>query len=62
MNWASTSLGPDTSHCPHPANLHTPPMAELIIRRGLEEPDNSATFTPHRPARPHNAEDAGVSR
>ncbi|MCC6924549.1 excinuclease ABC subunit UvrB [Novosphingobium sp.] len=27
-------------------------MAELIIRRGLEEPDTSAAFTPHRPARP----------
>jgi excinuclease ABC subunit B len=27
-------------------------MAELIIRRGLEEPDTSANFVPHRPARP----------
>ncbi|MCL4671501.1 MAG: excinuclease ABC subunit UvrB [Sphingomonadaceae bacterium] len=27
-------------------------MAELVIRRGLEEPDTSGTFTPHRPARP----------
>jgi len=27
-------------------------MAELIIRRGLEEPDTSGTFVPHKPARP----------
>jgi excinuclease ABC subunit B len=27
-------------------------MAELVIRRGLEEPDTSGTFTPHKPARP----------
>jgi excinuclease ABC subunit B len=27
-------------------------MAELVIRRGLEEPDTSGTFVPHRPARP----------
>lgn len=27
-------------------------MAELIIRRGLEEPDTSGTFAPHKPARP----------
>ena len=27
-------------------------MAELVIRRGLEEPDTSGTFTPHRPPRP----------
>ncbi|WP_170002421.1 excinuclease ABC subunit UvrB [Pseudopontixanthobacter vadosimaris] len=27
-------------------------MAELVIRRGLEEPDTSADFTPHRPDRP----------
>ena len=27
-------------------------MAELVIRRGLEEPDTSAAFTPHKPARP----------
>jgi excinuclease ABC subunit B len=30
-------------------------MAELIIRRGLEEPDTSSSFTPHRPARPDKA-------
>ncbi|WP_334181633.1 excinuclease ABC subunit UvrB, partial [Novosphingobium sp.] len=27
-------------------------MAELIIRRGLEEPDTSGTFVPHKPERP----------
>ncbi|RKF21794.1 excinuclease ABC subunit UvrB [Altericroceibacterium spongiae] len=27
-------------------------MAELVIRRGLEEPDTSGTFTPHKPERP----------
>ncbi|WP_292997255.1 DEAD/DEAH box helicase family protein, partial [Novosphingobium sp. UBA6272] len=30
-------------------------MAELIIRRGLEEPDTSQSFTPHKPARPEKA-------
>ena len=30
-------------------------MAELVIRRGLDEPDTSETFTPHRPARPEKA-------
>jgi excinuclease ABC subunit B len=27
-------------------------MAELIIRRGLEEPETDGSFTPHRPERP----------
>jgi excinuclease ABC subunit B len=27
-------------------------MAELVIRRGLEEPDTSADFKPHKPERP----------
>jgi excinuclease ABC subunit B len=27
-------------------------MAELVIRRGLEEPDTSTAFTPHKPQRP----------
>lgn len=27
-------------------------MAELVIRRGLEEPDTSDSFVPHRPQRP----------
>ncbi|MEO6041263.1 MAG: DEAD/DEAH box helicase family protein, partial [Croceibacterium sp.] len=27
-------------------------MAELVIRRGLEEPDTSGGFVPHKPARP----------
>ncbi|MGB5777952.1 excinuclease ABC subunit UvrB [Allopontixanthobacter sediminis] len=27
-------------------------MAELVIRRGLEEPDTSGDFTPHKPKRP----------
>ena len=31
-------------------------MAELIIRRGLEEPDTVGTFTPHRPERPSKLE------
>lgn len=31
-------------------------MAELIIRRGLEEPDTSGTFTPHKPARPEKSD------
>ncbi|WAT17785.1 excinuclease ABC subunit UvrB [Aurantiacibacter sp. MUD11] len=32
-------------------------MAELVIRRGLEEPDTSGEFTPHKPARPEKAKD-----
>ena len=28
-------------------------MAELIIRRGLAEPDTSGQFVPHKPVRPH---------
>ena len=31
---------------------HIRRMAELVIRRGLEEPDTSGTFVPHRPTRP----------
>ena len=31
-------------------------MAELIIRRGLEEPNTVGTFTPHRPERPSKLE------
>ncbi len=31
-------------------------MAELIIRRGLEEPDTSGSFTPHKPARPEKSD------
>jgi excinuclease ABC subunit B len=27
-------------------------MAELVIRRGLAEPDTSEAFVPHKPARP----------
>jgi excinuclease ABC subunit B len=30
-------------------------MAELVIRRGLEEPDTSTSFTPHKPARPEKS-------
>ncbi|GGD65356.1 excinuclease ABC subunit UvrB [Croceicoccus mobilis] len=30
-------------------------MAELVIRRGLEEPDTSESFTPHRPERPEKS-------
>jgi len=35
---------------------HMQKMAELIIRRGLEEPDTVGTFTPHRPERPSKLE------
>jgi excinuclease ABC subunit B len=31
-------------------------MAELVIRRGLEEPDTSAAFVPHKPQRPEKSE------
>jgi excinuclease ABC subunit B len=30
-------------------------MADLVIRRGLEEPDTSGTFTPHKPQRPEKS-------
>jgi excinuclease ABC subunit B len=30
-------------------------MPELVIRRGLEEPDTSDTFTPHKPERPEKS-------
>ncbi|MGV3555929.1 MAG: excinuclease ABC subunit UvrB [Croceibacterium sp.] len=30
-------------------------MAELVIRRGLEEPDTSKNFKPHKPARPEKS-------
>ncbi|KMS54391.1 excinuclease ABC subunit B [Novosphingobium barchaimii LL02] len=30
-------------------------MAEIIIRRGLEEPDTSDNFTPHKPQRPEKS-------
>ena len=32
-----------------------PRMAELVIRRGLEEPDTTGEFTPHKPARPEKS-------
>ena len=31
-------------------------MSELVIRRGLEEPDTVGNFTPHKPDRPPKAE------
>ncbi|MGD9665784.1 MAG: excinuclease ABC subunit UvrB, partial [Novosphingobium sp.] len=31
-------------------------MAELIIRRGLEEPDTSGSFRPHKPERPEKSQ------
>ncbi|MFA7587634.1 MAG: excinuclease ABC subunit UvrB [Novosphingobium sp.] len=31
-------------------------MAELVIRRGLEEPDTSASFVPHKPQRPEKSD------
>ena len=30
-------------------------MAELVIRRGLEEPDTSEKFVPHKPVRPEKS-------
>ncbi|GGD46597.1 excinuclease ABC subunit UvrB [Erythrobacter arachoides] len=30
-------------------------MAELVIRRGLEEPDTTGDFVPHKPARPEKS-------
>ncbi|KPF61781.1 excinuclease ABC subunit UvrB [Porphyrobacter sp. AAP60] len=30
-------------------------MAELVIRRGLDEPETGTDFTPHRPARPEKS-------
>ncbi len=30
-------------------------MAELVIRRGLEEPDTSGNFVPHKPVRPEKS-------
>ncbi len=36
--------------------LHIRAMAELVIRRGLEEPDTSADFVPHKPVRPEKSE------
>ena len=30
-------------------------MAELIIRRGLDEPDTTGEFVPHKPARPEKS-------
>ena len=35
---------------------HIANMAELIIRRGLEEPETEGSFVPHKPARPTKAE------
>ena len=35
---------------------HIHVMAELVIRRGLEEPDTSANFEPHKPVRPEKSE------
>ncbi|KLE34994.1 excinuclease ABC subunit UvrB [Aurantiacibacter luteus] len=31
-------------------------MSELVIRRGLEEPDTSGAFVPHKPARPEKSQ------
>ncbi len=38
-------------HVPALFPIHSP-MAELVIRRGLDEPETGADFVPHRPARP----------
>jgi excinuclease ABC subunit B len=37
-------------------------MADLIIRRGLDEPDTDGTFIPHRPARPPKSDDSAPLR
>jgi len=37
-------------------NDHIGAMAELVIRRGLEEPDTSASFVPHKPQRPEKSD------
>ena len=39
-----------------PRRAHMKNMAELIIRRWLEEPDTVGAFTPHRPERPSKLE------
>jgi len=36
---------------------HMSRVTELIIRRGLEEPDTTESFVPHKPARPEKAQD-----
>jgi excinuclease ABC subunit B len=36
-------------------NSHIRAMAELVIRRGLEEPDTSEGFKPHKPERPEKS-------
>jgi excinuclease ABC subunit B len=35
---------------------HMSLMAELVIRRGLEEPDTTGAFVPHKPQRPEKVE------
>ncbi|WP_394270208.1 hypothetical protein, partial [Qipengyuania sp.] len=30
-------------------------MAELVIRRGLDEPDTTGDFVPHKPLRPEKS-------
>ena len=44
-----------SAHCFAATVRHMSPMAELVIRRGLEEPDTSAAFVPHKPQRPEKA-------
>ena len=34
----------------------SPGMSELVIRRGLQEPDTSASFVPHKPQRPEKSD------
>ncbi len=41
---------------PRPNRVHIANMSNLIIRRGLEEPETDGSFTPHRPARPPKVE------
>jgi excinuclease ABC subunit B len=37
-------------------------MSELVIRRGLEEPDTSTSFVPHKPQRPEKLESGKAFR
>jgi excinuclease ABC subunit B len=44
------------SLAPSPKKAHNANMAELVIRRGLAEPETDGSFTPHKPERPPKAE------
>ena len=40
----------------HNTNRHNQFMPELVIRRGLAEPDTSANYVPHKPQRPEKSD------